>query len=413
MPNDLANLIAAHLVAAERALAEDEPDLAYEHAKAARRFGSRVGVVREAAGIAAYRAGHFAEALGDLRAARRMTGSDALLPVMADCERGLGRPERALDLVRSPEAERLDRSDRIELTIVESGARRDLGQSDAAVVTLQRLPELRDPQRRPWSARLAFAYADALADAGHVAAAVDWFARAMEFDTEGETDASERYAELTGTPIGDIDEIEDIEEDFEAGDDSDEAGDASAASGDADAPDEDAAGGGAAATESDHDAEHEGGNDPRAADSDDDLDRGAGAGRDEGEGPSDDAVGDDAEDSEGDAGEDAGGRTATVSGGGAEGDDGAAEPAPEQAATVRPESDRSENGRFADPVADVPASRAEDDAPDPSSGDDAALSAKEASGPGIGVGPAFIEPDFGASAAEPADAPGHRADRAD
>ncbi|MFC7099111.1 hypothetical protein ACFQQB_00505 [Nonomuraea rubra] len=184
----------------------------------ARRFAARIGVVREAAGIVAYRAGHFSEALSDLRAARRMTGSDAYLPVMADCERGMGRPERAIDLVRSPEAERLDRAGRIELTIVESGARRDLGQHDAAVITLQRLPELRDPQPKPWSARLAFAYADALADAGHQDAATDWFGRAMAFDEDGETDAAERYAELTGAVI------EDVEEDFDEEDGFDDAG---------------------------------------------------------------------------------------------------------------------------------------------------------------------------------------------
>ncbi|MEV6152223.1 hypothetical protein AB0L53_17925 [Nonomuraea sp. NPDC052129] len=207
------------MVAAERALEEDDPDQAHEHTKVARRFAARIGVVREAAGIVAYRAGHFSEALSDLRAARRMTGSDAYLAVMADCERGLGRPERALDLVRSPEAERLDRAGRIELSIVESGARRDLGQNDAAVITLQRLPELRDPQAKPWSARLAFAYADALADAGHQEAATDWFAKAMAFDEDGETDAAERYAELTGAVI------EDVEEDFDDyEDDSDDAG---------------------------------------------------------------------------------------------------------------------------------------------------------------------------------------------
>ncbi|MEV5410503.1 hypothetical protein AB0K60_16885 [Thermopolyspora sp. NPDC052614] len=212
MPRDLADLIAVHLVAAERALSEDDPDRAYEHAKVARRFGSRVGVVREAAGIAAYRAGHFAEALNDLRAARRLLGADDLLPMLADCERGLGRPERALDLVRSPEAERAGRAVQIELAIVESGARRDLGQKDAAIVTLQRLPELRDSRPRPWSARLAFAYADALADAGHDEAAADWFSRAMAFDEDGETDAAERYAQLTGM---DIEDIQDIEEDVE------------------------------------------------------------------------------------------------------------------------------------------------------------------------------------------------------
>ena len=217
MPNDLAELVGRHMIAAERALEQDDPDKAYEHTKAARRFAARIGVVREAAGIVAYRAGHFSEALSDLRAARRMTGSDAYLPIMADCERGMGRPERALDLVRSREADRLDRAGRIELSIVESGARRDLGQHDAAVITLQRLPELRDSQPKPWSARLAYAYADALAEAGHEEAATDWFGRAMAFDEDGETEAAERYAELTGAVI------EDVEEEFVDDDDSDEA----------------------------------------------------------------------------------------------------------------------------------------------------------------------------------------------
>ncbi|MEV0147407.1 MULTISPECIES: hypothetical protein [unclassified Nonomuraea] len=215
LPGDLAELVGRHLVAAERALEEDDPDRAHEHTTVARRFAARIGVVREAAGIVAYHAGHYSEALSDLRAARRMTGSDAYLPVMADCERGLGRPERALDLVRSPEAERLDRPERIELAMVESGARRDLGQNDAAVITLQRLPELRDPEPKPWSARLAFAYADALLDAGHQDAATDWFARAMAFDGDGETDAAERYATLTGAVI------DDLEEDYEDDDDLD------------------------------------------------------------------------------------------------------------------------------------------------------------------------------------------------
>jgi tetratricopeptide (TPR) repeat protein len=212
LPNDLADKIACHLVAAQRALGDVDATLAYEHAKVARRFAARIGVVREVVGLAAYRAGQYAEALSDLRAARRLTGSDEFLPIMADCERGLGRPERALDLVRSPEAERLDRAGRIELAIVESGARRDLGQNDAAVITLQRVPELRNQEPHPWSARLAFAYADALAEAGHESAAADWFERAMMFDEDGETDAAERYAQLTGAVIEDIEEDEDDED---------------------------------------------------------------------------------------------------------------------------------------------------------------------------------------------------------
>ena len=63
----------------------------------------------EAAGIAAYHAQEWAEALSELRAARRISGDQANLPVMADCERALGRPEAALRRLRDPAVGRLDR----------------------------------------------------------------------------------------------------------------------------------------------------------------------------------------------------------------------------------------------------------------------------------------------------------------
>lgn len=59
------------------------------------------------------------------------------LPVMADCERGLGRPDRALDMARSEEAKDLDAPGKVELAIVAAGARTDLGQLDAAVSELE------------------------------------------------------------------------------------------------------------------------------------------------------------------------------------------------------------------------------------------------------------------------------------
>ncbi|MBO2450201.1 hypothetical protein J4573_24070 [Actinomadura barringtoniae] len=210
LPKDLALRVARHLVQAG-SLAEEDPELAYKHARAARRLASRVGLVREAAGLAAYRAGEWAEALAELRAARRLSSAeDAYLPIMADCERGLGRPERALDLIKSPDAKKLDPMGRVELRIVESGARRDLGQYDAAVVALQ-IPELRDRRLRPWSARLFYAYADALADAERTDEASEWFARAAAADRDGETDAAERYAELEGLDILDTEEDEEEE----------------------------------------------------------------------------------------------------------------------------------------------------------------------------------------------------------
>jgi hypothetical protein len=200
--------VARQLIAAS--LAED-PEQAYRHAQAARQLAARVGVVRESVGIAAYRAGHWAEALAELRAARRLTGRSSYLPMMADSERALGRLDRALDLVTGPQAEEADRATRIELKIVESGIRRDQGLPGAAVVALQ-IPELTDGRQRRGSARLYYAYADALLDAGRDDEAREWFARAAGADTQGETDADERFDELDQLAIEDLQADDDEDE---------------------------------------------------------------------------------------------------------------------------------------------------------------------------------------------------------
>jgi hypothetical protein len=186
--------VARHLVMAGRLL-DDDPELAYQHALAARRRAARIGVVREAAGIAAYAAGRYAEALAELRAARRMSGSAEYLPMMADSERGLGRPQRALDLAADPAVTGLDAAGRVEMLIVAAGARRDLGQLESAVVSLQ-VPELRSRSREPWVARLRYAYADALLALGRHAEAREWFVRAADADYDGQTDALERIDQL-------------------------------------------------------------------------------------------------------------------------------------------------------------------------------------------------------------------------
>ena len=185
-----------HLVMVARLLDED-PEGAYAHAEAARRHGPRVAVIREALGIAAYHAGKYAEALAEFRAARRISGNQEHWPTMADCERALGHPEKALQMAAAPEVAQLTRAARVEMRIVAAGARADLGQFDAAVVTLQS-PELQDSKPSEWSARLRFAYAAALEAAGRHEEARTWFERAAEADPDGLTDASERLAELDG-----------------------------------------------------------------------------------------------------------------------------------------------------------------------------------------------------------------------
>ena len=201
MQKDVAEAVARHLVAAGT-LVDEDPEAALAHARYARRRASRIAVVREAAGITAYHAGEWAEALAELRAARRMGGGPGHLAVMADIERAMGRPERAIELSRSPEARELDRNAQIELAIVVAGARRDLDEIDAAVVALQ-VPELEASRRDPWSARLFYAYADNLLAAGRESDALQWFVHAADADTDGETDADARIADLTGEPLPD------------------------------------------------------------------------------------------------------------------------------------------------------------------------------------------------------------------
>lgn len=208
--------MARYLVAAD--LAED-PEQGYGYAQAAKRLAARVGVVREACGIAAYRTSRWAEALSELRAARRMTGRDDYLPIMADCERALGRLDRALALVREAKATELERVTEIELRIVESGIRRDQGLPEAAVIALQ-VPELTAGRLRPWSVRLFYAYADALLAADRADEARDWFARAAEADTEGETDADDRLNELDGIDFEDLDDGPDLDDDQDLTDES-------------------------------------------------------------------------------------------------------------------------------------------------------------------------------------------------
>jgi tetratricopeptide (TPR) repeat protein len=186
----------------------DDPDVAFRYAKKARSLAARVGVVRETCAIAAYQAGDWSAALAEFRAARRLTGRSTYLPLMADCERALGRLDRALELVTGPEANAVDRGTQIELRIVESGIRRDQGLPDAAVVALQ-VPELADGRIRPEFARLYYAYADALLAAGRESEARVWFGRAARADVGGDTDAAERYEDLDDILFDDLgDEFE-------------------------------------------------------------------------------------------------------------------------------------------------------------------------------------------------------------
>ena len=168
--------VANHLVMVAR-LIETDPQLAYEHAVSAARRAGRIAVVRETLAIAAYTIGDFAMALRELRTYRRISGSNDQLPMMVDSERGLGRPDKALELGRSVARETLPADVQVELAIAMSGARLDLGQTDAALVELQ-IPQLDPNTAFRYSAGLFSAYAAVLEDLGRAEEAEEWYRRA-------------------------------------------------------------------------------------------------------------------------------------------------------------------------------------------------------------------------------------------
>jgi hypothetical protein len=213
LSKDNADWVARHLVMAGQLIDED-PALAHQHAQAAGRRAGRIAVVRETVGITAYALGEFELALRELRTYRRISGRDDQLPLMVDCERGIGRPEKALELGRSVPKSSLEVPVQVALAIAMSGARLDLEQPEAALTELQ-IPQL-DPERAfAWSPALFDAYATVLEDLGRAGEAEQWWQR-----SDRATSALERAAIPAGE---DTVEIIDVEWDVEEGTDEDAA----------------------------------------------------------------------------------------------------------------------------------------------------------------------------------------------
>jgi len=180
---------AQHLLAAAF-FVDTDPRRAHLHGVAASARAGRVGRVREVAGYAAYHAREFEIAVRELRAANRISGDGSMWPVLADSERGIGRPQKAIDMAKDPQVKLLDIDGQIEMKIVVAGARRDLKQTEAAVATLK-CAELEN-ETASWAPRLRYAYADALEANGDHKNAQKWFVKSAEIDINQETDANER-----------------------------------------------------------------------------------------------------------------------------------------------------------------------------------------------------------------------------
>ena len=210
LDKDDAEFVMAHLVMAGR-LAEENPELAHQHALAALSKGQRIPVVRETVGVTAYLTGDFALCLRELRTHRRLTGSDGQVPMMIDAERGLGRPQRGIELGRDVDRSALPAAVQVELAIALSGCRLDLGQTDKALVELQ-IPQLEPSKAFSYSPALFDAYAIVLEELGRTEEAAVWGERANR--------AAEALERAEREQIGEVVFIEDLSGDDSSGDDS-------------------------------------------------------------------------------------------------------------------------------------------------------------------------------------------------
>jgi len=180
LTKDNAEAVGRHLAMAARVIDED-PELAHRHVLSAARRAGRIAVVRESLAITAYATGDFALALRELRTYRRISGSNDQLPLMVDSERGVGRPDRALELGRSVDRSKLPASVQVALAIAMSGARLDLGEAEAALSELE-IPQLDPKKAFSYSPELFAAYAEVLEELGREDEASTWHERAARAD---------------------------------------------------------------------------------------------------------------------------------------------------------------------------------------------------------------------------------------
>lgn len=171
-----AEFVALHLAMAAR-LIEVEPERAHQHAISASRRGGRIPAVRETLGLTAYTIGDFALALRELRTFRRISGSVDQVALEVDCERGLERPERGLELARTIDRSKMSDIAAVNLAIAMSGARLDQDKPILALAELE-IPQLKPETAFPYSPTLFLAYAEVLEELERTREAKEWRDRA-------------------------------------------------------------------------------------------------------------------------------------------------------------------------------------------------------------------------------------------
>ena len=178
-------------------LEKDRADPAARAAAKAKELAPRSAAVREILGMALYRAGRFREAMRELQAYRRISGRLDQNHLIADCQRALGAPEKAVTIAQETlSAPRLRDEVRAEAAVVGGSALADLGRFEEALTMLRRY-RMTEGTARNHDLRVMYATADVLAKAGRDAEAATEFRKILRHDA-GAFDVAERLAALGG-----------------------------------------------------------------------------------------------------------------------------------------------------------------------------------------------------------------------
>jgi tetratricopeptide (TPR) repeat protein len=184
-----------HLEEAVAALDRGRPEDAVRAAQQAKALAPRSGAVREVLGMALYRRERYREALRELQAYRRFTGRADQNHLIADSQRALGAPEKALPLVQEALDARIGAEARAEAAVVGGSALADLGRYEEALTLLRRFDRGSDAAH-PYDLRVWYVTGDVLERAGRRREAARAFRRVVDHDPEA-FDAAERLARLT------------------------------------------------------------------------------------------------------------------------------------------------------------------------------------------------------------------------
>jgi tetratricopeptide (TPR) repeat protein len=177
------------------AFAQDDYPEAVRLGEQSKHLALRAPSVREFLGLTYYRMGRWQEAARELNAFKRIAGSVEQNPVIADCYRALGKPERAVELCDEVTRARVPPAILYEAAIVAAGALADMKRIDDAIERVERLdlsPEIAEEHHlRAW-----YVLGDLLERRGRFTHAREYFA-AVEAADPDITDAGERAARLS------------------------------------------------------------------------------------------------------------------------------------------------------------------------------------------------------------------------